>query len=327
MSENTRWGIISTGSIANKFAQGLESAPDAELVAVGSRSQESADAFGDKYNIPHRHASYEALAADADVDAVYIGTPHNLHKENTLLCIEAGKAVLCEKPFAINAAEATEMVQAARDKGIFLMEAMWTRYIPAMVKVRELLAEGVIGDVRMIMADFGFRAGINEEGRLFNPKFGGGGLLDVGVYPISLSSMILGRPERIVSMAEIGSTGVDEQAAMVLGHPGGELAVLATGIRTNTPQGAHILGTDGRIFIHSSWWKPETITLSVSGKDDETIDMPFDGNGYNYEAVEVGKCLHEGKLESDTMPLKESLEIMATMDQIRAQWNLKYPME
>ncbi len=327
MRDQIRWGILGTGNIARKFALGLHELEDAALVAVGSRSQESADRFGDQFQVSRRHASYEDLAADPQVDVVYIATPHSLHKENMRLCLEAGKAVLCEKPFTINAQEAREVIELARARRLFLMEAMWTRYIPLMVELRRMLAEGVIGDVRMITADFGYRARFNPRSRAFDPALGGGGLLDVGVYPISLASMILGAPDRIASLAEIGQTGVDEQAAMVLGYPGGELAVLHTAVRTTTPQEATIMGTDGWIRIHPRWWIPDTMTIHPAGGAPQTVQVPFIGNGYNYEAAEVHRCLREGRLESEIMPLDETLAIMETMDRIRAQWGMKYPME
>ncbi|HOJ32064.1 MAG TPA: Gfo/Idh/MocA family oxidoreductase [Candidatus Hydrogenedentes bacterium] len=327
MKNTIRWGILSTGSIAHTFARGLSAAPGAELVAVGSRTQEAANAFGEEFNVPHRHGSYEALANDPDVDVIYVATPHNLHKENTILCLESGKAVLCEKPFAINATEARAMVETARRKKLFLMEAMWSRFIPAIVRVRELVKEGAIGEPRMVVSDFGFRAGWNEEGRLLNPKFGGGGLLDVGVYTVSFASMIFGTPNAIASMAHIGRTGVDEQAAMIYGYPEGRLAVLYTAVRTNTPQQAFVLGTDGRIQVHAPWWKPCRLTLTVYGKEEQTLDIPFAGNGYNYEAEETMRCMQNGKLESDVMPLDETIAIMETMDKTRAQWGLRYPME
>ena len=327
MSSTVNWGIIGTGNIAKKFAIGLQALPDAKLLAVGSRAQATADAFGEQFNVPRRHDSYEALVNDADVQAVYVSTPHNLHMENTLLCLEAGKAVICEKPFAINAAQAQVMVDKAREKGLFLMEAMWTRYLPIMVKLREILAAKVLGEVRMITADFGYRSSFNPQSRIFDPNLGGGALLDVGIYPISLAFMVLGQPNRIRSMAELGETGVDEQAAVILGYEGGEMAVLTTAVRTSTPHEAFILGTNGRLKIHSPWWYPQTMTVSVNGQDDEEIHLLYEGNGYNYEAAELMACLRAGKLESDIMPLDESLQIMKTMDAIRAQWGLKYPME
>lgn len=220
----TRWGIIGTGNIASQFARGLALLDDAELVAVGSRTAESAHEFGERFGARTRHASYADLASDPDVDAVYIATPHPLHLENTLLGLEAGKAVLCERPFAINAHQAEVMIATARKRGVFLMEAMWTRFLPHMVRLREIVASGAIGELRMLQADFGFRTSFNPQGRLFDPALGGGALLDVGIYPISLASMLLGTPTRVTSMAHLGATGVDEQSAIILGYGGGQLA-------------------------------------------------------------------------------------------------------
>src|SRR5690606_18305558 len=284
MAEKIRWGILGTGNIARQFARGLAVLPDAQLLAVGSRSQASADAFGDMFSVKRRYTSYEALANDPDIDAVYVGTPHVFHKENTLLCLRHGKAVLCEKPFAIHANEAQEMIDFAREHKVFLMEAMWTRYMPSFVHLRELLAQRVIGDVRMIHSDFGFRARFNPEHRLFKPELGGGALLDVGIYPVSLASMVLGQPERIASLAHLGETGVDENTAMLLGYPDGALAVLSTAIRTSTPHVAILNGTEGRITIHSRWWVPSRMTVEIFGKEAREIEMPYTGNGYNYEA-------------------------------------------
>jgi predicted dehydrogenase len=327
MPDILRWGIIGTGGIATKFAVGLQALPTAKLVAVGSRSQTGADAFGEKFQIPHRHASYAALAADPEVDAIYIGTPHSLHLENMLLGLNHGKAVLCEKPFTINAAQAQQAIDLARSHGLFLMEAMWTRYLPLMVELRRLLAAGAIGEVRMISADFAFRTNFNPSSRAFDPNLGGGGLLDVGVYPINLASMILGAPDRIVSLAELGQTGVDEQAAMMLGYPGGQLALLSTGVRTRSPQEAVIMGTEGFIRVPPRWWIPTTLIIDRPNQPPETVEIPYVGNGYNYEADEVHRCLLAGKTESDVMPLDETLAVMQTMDTIRGQWGLTYPME
>ena len=323
----TRWGILGTGNIASQFARGLAELDDAKLVAVGSRTAESAEAFGERFSVPRRHDSYVALASDPDVDAIYVATPHPLHHDNTIMCLEAGKAVLCEKPFAINAGQAQAMVATARARGVFLMEAMWTRFLPHIVRLRELLAANTIGEVRMLQVDFGFRTSFNPQGRLFDPALGGGALLDVGIYPVSLASMILGAPERVTGMAQLGETGVDEQSAMIFGYAGGQLALLSQAIRTNSPHEALLLGTSGKIRMHSSWWKATTITLSVDGRPDELIDLPGVGNGYNYEAAEVGRCLHAGRTESDVMPLDETLAIMRTLDEVRAQWGLRYPGE
>jgi predicted dehydrogenase len=327
MTDRIRWGIISTGFIARQFAGGLSVLPEAELVAVGSRTAESANRFGNEFNVPHRHASYEALANDPDVDVVYIGTPHPMHKENSLLCLEAGKAVLCEKPFTINAAEAEEVVKLARAKKLFLMEAMWNRFNPALVKVRQWLADGVIGELQMLTASLGFRTEFDPQHRLFNPELGGGALLDVGVYPVSLASMLFGPPSRITGMAQMGKTGVDEQMGVVLGYEAGQLATLYASFRTEPPSEAILMGTQGRIRIHAPIYRPTRLTLSVAGQEDEIIDLTLEGNGYNYQAAEVMTCLRAGKLESEIMPLDESVSIMRTMDEIRAQWGLTYPME
>jgi predicted dehydrogenase len=327
MNEKFRWGIIGTGRIAGFFAEGLKALPDAELVAVGSRATETANAFADRFGVPRRHASYEALAEDPDVDAVYVATPHSLHKDNSLLCLRAGKAVLCEKPFTINATEAEELITYARENQVFLMEAMWTRYLPVIVKVRELLAQGVLGEVYLLTADFGYRSVVNPKSRLWAPHLGGGALLDVGVYCVSFASMVFGPPAHIVSLAHLGKTGVDDQAAMILGYDDGKMAVLHTAIRMSTPQEAILMGTEGQIRIHSPFWNPTRATVSIRGQADEVIEDDKVGNGYNYEAAEVGRCVRAGQLESTIMPLDETLAIMRTMDQLRAQWGLKYPME
>ncbi len=322
-----RWGIVGLGSIARQFATGLKSAPGAELAAVGSRSQEKADTFGAEFGAARCHGSYEALAADPDVDAVYVASPHPMHKADALLCLRHGKAVLCEKPFTINAAEAEEVIGAARANNVFLMEAMWTRFLPAVQRVRELVREEAVGDIQFVQADFGFRAGFDPKSRLFDPALGGGGLMDVGVYCISFASMLLGTPEHVTGTAVLGETGVDETAAMVLRYPSRAIAVLSTAIRSNTPHEATIVGTDGKIKVHSPFWKATTLTLSRGGRADEVIELPYEGNGYNYEALEVARCVGAGLTESQTMPLDETLEIMKTMDTLRAQWGVKYPME
>lgn len=328
MSAPIRWGILGTGSIAKKFATGLKSIEDAQIAAIGSRKQETAVAFAREFGAGRAHASYDALASDPDVDVIYVSTPHQLHCENTLLCLDRGKAVLCEKPFAINAREAQRMAARARDKKLFLMEAMWTRFLPAMMQVKEWIATGRIGEPRMVKGDFGFRADVNAEGRLFNPEFGGGSLLDVGVYPISFASMVFGgTPTAIAGAAHLGETGVDEQAGYLLTYEGGKLAVLASGIRTETPYDAYVLGAEGMIRVHSPFWCATTATLTRSGHDPVTFSIPHQGNGYEYQAMEVMRRLRAGELESPGMSLEESIVIMQTMDRIRAQWGLKYPME
>ncbi len=325
MADKVKWGIIGTGSIARKLAESLKVLTDAQLTAVGSRSKESADAFADQYGISNRHGSYDGLARDPDVDIVYIATPHPFHKENSMLCLEHGKAVLCEKPFTINAVEAEELIRYARGKQLFLMEAMWTRFLPLMVRCKQIIDSGAIGDIRMIQADFGFRAEIDPHGRVFNPALGGGGLLDVGIYPISLACWILGIPSQIVSQATIGETGVDEQCAAVMKFDGGQLAIASAAVRTNTAHEAVIMGTDGLIRI-PLFWRAQQMTVMTGDKVEE-INEPYESHGYQFEAAECMRCLREGKLESDIISLNESLSIMRVLDTMRAQWGMKYPTE
>jgi predicted dehydrogenase len=327
MKEIIRWGILGTGNIATSFAKGVATMPDAQLAAVGSRSQTTADDYGDRFKIERRYASYIELTYNPEVDVVYIATPHSLHLENMLLCFEAGKPVLCEKPFTINAKQARQAVKRAREAGLFAMEATWMRFTPLMVELRRLLAEGMIGEIRMVNADFGIRVDFDPNFRLFKPQLGGGGTLDVGIYPLSLAQMILGTPAQVVGLAELGQTGVDEQSAAVLRYAGGQLAVLHNAIRTETPQEATIMGTEGWIRIHAPWWMPEVMTIHKPGAEPKQMDIPFTANGYTYEAAEVHRCLREGKLESKLMPLDETVAVMETMDELRCQWGMRYPME
>ena len=327
MEQQIRWGILGLGRIAGVFAEGLKHVPGSTLVACGSRGPQKAEEFGAKWSVPRRHASYAALAADPEVDAIYIATPHPLHRENCLLCLEHGKAVLCEKPFAVNAAEAAEVLAAARRHNLLLMEAMWSRFLPHLVQVRDLIAGGAIGEPRLLQADFAFRAGWNPDGRLLNPQLAGGGLLDVGVYNVNLAHMVFGVPQRVMGTAHLGETGVDEQAGMLLQFAAGRLAVLSCGVRTSTPQEAFIAGTEGRIRIHTPWWRPSRLTVSIPGKGDTEYAPAIVGNGYNYEALEFGRCLRAGLTESPVMPWAESLAVMQTLDALRAQFGLSYPME
>jgi predicted dehydrogenase len=329
MDNVLRWGVLGPGKIARPFCQGVARLPDARVVAVGSRERARADALADEFGIPNRHGSYEWLVADPEVDAVYVATPHPMHREHCLLAVAAGKAVLCEKPFTVNAREAAEVVAAARAAGVFVMEAMKTRFFPAMREIRERIARGDIGEPRMMQGDFGFRAGFDPAGRLFDPALGGGALLDVGVYCVSLASAIFGgEPERVSGLATLGQTGVDEQAAMVLQYANGALASLVTAVRTSTASEATIFGTEGWVRIHRGAWGPRAYTIYKAGqKDGETVEVPTDGNGFDYEADEVARCLRAGKTESDVMPLDESVGVMRTMDRLRELWGVKYPME
>ena len=339
--QTVRWGILSTGYIANMFAEGLTAVEDAELVAVGSRTQANAETFGAKWNVPHRHASYEALANDPDVDVIYVATPHPFHHRDTLLCLDAGKHVLVEKPFALNAREAQDMIERARARDLFLMEAMWTRFIPAMVQVRQWIAAGEIGDVQLVRANLSFMTEFNPKSRLFAPELAGGALLDVGIYPISFAYMVLGSPKTVSSTAALGPTGTDDRSAYLFGYDGGKTAQLSSAVQLAVPVEADIIGTQGYIKLHQSWINPRVITLAkpvavgVEARlifegnlyDTQTVHVPTTGNGYNYEALEVAACLRAGQQESAILPLDESLDIMRTLDTLRGQWGLVYPGE
>lgn len=323
-----RWGIMGTGNIAAQFARALAELPDHALAAVGSRSLEKARAFSDAFGATATaHPSYEALAQDAGVDVIYIATPHPQHAPNALTCLLCGKPALVEKPFTLNADEAKDIVLTAREKGLFVMEAMWTRFFPLMERLRAMVADGAIGEPRMIHADFGYRSDKGPEHRHLNPALGGGALLDVGCYPLSFASMLLGHPDRVTGMAHVGPTGVDEQAAIVLHHPGGRLACLSTAVTTLTPREAVVMGTEGQLRIHSPWFHPRVMTWSRPGVADEVIEVPFEGNGYRYEAEEVARCLRAGRTESAVMPLDESVALMRTMDTLRKSWKVRYPGE
>ncbi|HUW08129.1 MAG TPA: Gfo/Idh/MocA family oxidoreductase [Anaerolineae bacterium] len=327
MVQPIRWGILGTGWIANEFAQGLGQLPDADLVAVGSRTPVSAERFGARYQVPHRHASYQALARDAEVDVIYVATPNSLHMEHSLLCLEAGKPVVCEKPFALNASQATQIITLAREKQLFLMEAMWSRFFPLMAEVRALLAEGTVGDLQILVADLCIQFNPDPSDRRYALDLGGGALLDLGVYLISLASMIMGPPSRITAMAHLGETGVDEQAGIILGYEGGQVSSLYTSLRVDSPVEAVLVGSKGQIRVHPWWIRPEAITLSVAGQEDRTFEMRYEGNGYQFEAMEVMSCLRAGRQESAIMRLDETLSILRTMDAIRAQLGLRYPTE
>jgi predicted dehydrogenase len=324
-----RWGIIGTGGIATSFAEDLALMPDASLVAVGSRSQGTADDFGDRFEVPHRHATYAGLVNDADVDAVYVSTPHPGHHDAALLAINAGKAVLVEKPFTMNANEASSLIDAARSRGVFLMEAMWARWLPHMVRVRDLLAAGALGDVRVVIAEHNQRFERDPTFRLFDPALGGGALLDLGIYPVSFASMVCGAPTRVTAVSDRAFTGVDARTSVILQYDGGAHSVLTTSLEVVGSNRAVIIGTEARIETDSVFYAPTGFTLIArDGSVRERFDEPqAGGRGMQHEAAEVMRCMRAGKLESDVLPLDETLAIMETLDEIRRQIGLVYPGE
>jgi predicted dehydrogenase len=314
-----RWGILGTGLIAGAFAADLVHTDTGEVTAVGSRSRAGAEAFGDRYAIARRHASYEALVADPDVDVIYVATPHSFHHENALLALEAGKHVLVEKAFTMNAAEAIELVVAARARGLFLMEAMWTRFLPHVVQIRRLLADGALGRVVTVMADHGQWFAFDPSSRLFAPELGGGALLDLGVYPVSFASMVLGEPTRIEAILEPAPTGVDGQVSILLGHHGGAQAVLNCTSSAVSPTRASIVGTDGRIDVDGPFYANVGFTFTPRQGTPTRFEAPERVHGLYYEAAEVARCIANGLLESPLMPLDETVQIMTTMDAVLAR--------
>ena len=322
--EAIRWGIVGSGWIAREFAKALALVPDATLMAIGSRTQDRAEAFGEEFDIPLRFGSYQDLVECPDIDVVYIATPHTSHLADASQALRAGKPVLCEKPLTVNVREAQALVALAREQGLFFMEAMWTRFVPAVLKLREWMAAGVIGEPRFLSANIGWNHPYDEQSRLFNPKLAGGALLDIGIYPVSLASMLLGTPSAISGVMHPASTGVDMQCSVSLVHPSGALANFVATLRADPPRDAVIAGSEGWIRIHPLLNEPETLSRGTGGTIEETIHLPHIGNGYAHEAIEVMACLRDGKLESDIMPLDESLTIMQTLDDIRAQWGLQY---
>jgi predicted dehydrogenase len=321
-----RWGIAGPGKIARGFVDDMRLVAGGSIIAVASRAPERADAFGDEFGIPRRYGAYHALAEDPDVDVVYVATPNSRHASDTLLYIEAGKHVLCEKPFALNAGQAQRMADAARSAGVFLMEAMWSRFLPTYRALATVLGEGRIGDPLMVEAGLGIRRDVVSTHRRFDLALGGGALLDLGVYPVQLCSLVLGLPERVVADGVVGTTGVDESVAAVLYHPGGRLGVVKAAIRVALSCTARITGPDGTIDLPAFMHCPGALTIS-DRNGVEAIEASWEGEGLHFQVHEVHRCLDAGLTESSIMPLDESVGIARSLDEIRAQLGVVYPGE
>ncbi|MDG4761729.1 Gfo/Idh/MocA family oxidoreductase [Micromonospora sp. WMMD710] len=320
----TRWGILATGHIASRFAEDLRLVPDAELVAVGSRAADSAQRFADTYGAKRAYGSWVELAADPEVDVIYVATPHAAHHEAAMTCLTAGRAVLLEKPFTLDVATSTELVDTARAAGVFLMEAMWMRTNPLILRATELIAEGAIGTVSSVRADFGVAGPFPPDHRMRNPKLGGGALLDLGIYPISLAHLLLGVPQHIRSWAQLGPEGTDENTGILFGYDTGALAALSCGMVGATELSASITGSTGRIDLPEPFFRPGSLTLHRAGAEPETIVAEEAGNGYQYEAIEVQRCLTAGLTESPLVPHATTLEVMALLDAVREQIGVRY---
>ncbi|MDO9395858.1 MAG: Gfo/Idh/MocA family oxidoreductase [Herbiconiux sp.] len=322
-----RWGILGTGGIAAQFTTDLL-AEGLTVAAVGSRSAESAQAFASRFGLPAAHGSYAELVADPQVDVVYVASPHPFHAEHALLALEAGKHVLVEKPFALNAEQAEQIAAAARQRGLIALEAMWTRFLPHMVRLREIIAAGTLGDVRTVLADHDQRLPSDPAHRINDPALGGGALLDLAIYPVSFAVDVLGLPSRVIAHATMSSTGVDRQTALIFEHEGGRQSVSHSAIDTAGPVTATVIGTEARVEIDGSWYGATTFSVIDPQKQViERYDRPVLSRGMQYQALELERMLRAGEVESPLLPLSESVAIMRVLDEVRSQIGLRYPGE
>lgn len=322
-----RWGVLGPGRIAHRFAGGLSAVDDSRLYAVASRSSERAEAFRARWDGEVAYGGYEALAADPSVDAVYIATPHRFHFENAMMCLEAGKHVLCEKPLAVNQDQAVQLVEAARARDLFLMEALWTRFLPIYRLAKTWLDEDRIGEVRQVVSSFSILADRNPDGRLLNLELAGGALLDLGVYNIALSQWAFGmNPIGVTARGFIGETGVDEIVSATLDYGGGRMAQFMCGLRAQMENDLRIYGTDGEITVKSLFLAGTTATLITRGEE-STVTKPLKVNGFEYQIEAASTCIQEGLVESTIMPHADTIANAGLMDEIRAQIGLRYPFE
>lgn len=319
----TRWGILGTGGIAGTFATDLPLVDGAELAAVGSRTLDAATAFADRHGFARAHGSWAELAADPEVDVIYVATPHAFHQAAAMTCLAAGKAVLCEKPMTLDRASSELLVQEARSRGAFLMEAMWMRCNPAIRAITETVDAGAIGTVTAVHAEFGLQGPFEPTHRLRDPALGGGALLDLGVYPLNFAHLFLGAPASVQSWARLTPEGVDENTGVLLGYASGAVAALTCGLTGETGNTASITGTTGRIDLPSGFFAVRDFTVTW-GDSIEQVEVDFEGRGYQFEAAEVQRCLHAGLPESPLMPHATTLEIMGLMDTIRQQIGVRY---
>ncbi|MEX2235444.1 MAG: Gfo/Idh/MocA family oxidoreductase [Cyclobacteriaceae bacterium] len=329
MSKKIRWGILGCGKIANKFASDLKLVRDAELRAIASRSPEKLESFSKQHNPAFVFNTYEALVACEDVDVIYVATPHGFHCDNVMLCLRSGKAVLCEKAFALNLAHAREMIDFARKKKVFLMEAFWTKFLPQFDLVMGIIRSGRLGEVKFIQADFGFKAPEPRAQRLFDPALGGGSLLDIGIYPVFLAQSILGKPTQVHAFITPYESGMDEQCAMTMKFAGGALAVLSSTFAVETPVEAVIAGTLGRIVMRNRFHNAvATIEVVVDRDEPRLLEVHKEtGFGYQFETRHVNECLRKGLTESPVMTHADTLMLMETLDRVRKVCGVRYPVD
>jgi predicted dehydrogenase len=320
-----RWGILATGGIAATFTADLQTLDDAEVVAVGSRTLDAAQAFAVQHEIPRAYGSWAELAADPEVDIVYVATPHSAHHAAAALCLDAGKAVLCEKPLTLDAAQAEDLCRRAEAAGVFFMEAMWTRTVPAILRMVEMVRAGAIGEPRLVTADFSVSFNTGPDHRIRNPALGGGALLDLGVYPLAISQLVFGPPSVIRAAATLTPEGVDDTTAVSLVHPDGGVSALTCSISADGTWSATISGTEGRIEFGRGFTSPTGFTLYRGDQPAQRIEEPYLAQGMVHEAIEAQRCLREGLRQSPLAPWSETLAVMRTMDAVRGQIGVKYP--
>lgn len=322
-----KWGVLGTGGIAAAFVKDLSRAEGHEVVAVGSRTLGKAQEFAKNIPTATAYGSYEELVKDPNVDAIYVATPHPSHEEHTLLALNAGKPVLCEKPFAITAKETQAMIDCAKKNNVALLEAMWTRYLPHIAVVREILASGVLGDIQMVEADHGQRLADQNIARLVDPKLAGGALLDLGIYPVSFAHLVLGAPTAITARSVMTERGVDAQTSAIFDYATGAQAIINTTMKALTPCRAVVSGLLGRLEIDSTFYIPTTMRVILF--DGTVTEYPnnYMGHGLREQAIELARVVGAGALESPLMPWSETLSVMHVMDQIRDQIGLVYPFE
>ncbi|QIK84428.1 Gfo/Idh/MocA family protein [Sanguibacter sp. HDW7] len=321
-----RWGILGAGWIAGSFAEAVRGSTRSQVAAVASRDRVRGERFATAHGIPTTHIGYDALVADEHVDVVYVATPHSEHREHALLAIEAGKHLLVEKAFTRNVAEAREVFDAARAAGTFVMEAMWTRHLPHVAALRQVIASGVIGEVRHVAADHGQWFGFDPKHRLFAPELAGGALLDLGVYPVSFAHDLLGVPSTVTAVGELTETGVDGQVSIVLDHGGRAQSTLSTTLWAKTPTVGLVSGTLGRIEIAGDFYAPTAFRVALRDGTTWTYERPV-AHGLAYEAAEVARCVTEGLTESPRMTWQDTLDVMTTLDEVRRQVGVVYPGE
>jgi predicted dehydrogenase len=325
-----RWGILGTGRIARKFASDLKLVENAELIAIGSRGKESADEFNKEFPVKYCHYSYLDLVQNPEVDVIYVATPHNLHYENTLLCLQHNKAVLCEKPFAMNSRQAIEMIEKAREKKLFLMEALWTKFHPHYIKMQEMVGQGLLGEIKAVLVNFGFKPIAPIPARLFDPALGGGTVMDIGIYNVFIAMSILGKPDAIDAVITPALTGVDEQCAILFRYKSGAMAQLFSTFSSNLATEADICGTEGRIRLTSRFYEPSSTVEFYADRVDSRQIIQVEkeaGFGYQYEARHVNDCLRKGLMESPVVSFADTLLLMETLDKIRKIAGIHYPAD